>query len=82
MSINNVYKGYVTKLREIDSIQTITILNDQLIYYAFIKHNVFKQQVNKHTINVFTFKGCYLFNTFQGIMLNTRAFSVLSAKEP
>jgi hypothetical protein len=28
MFINDIYKGYVTKLREIDSIQTVAILND------------------------------------------------------
>jgi rRNA-processing protein FCF1 len=82
MFINNIHKGYITKLGEIDSIQTVAILNNQLVYYAFTKDNVFKQQVNKHTINVFTFKGRYLSNTFQGIMPNIRAFSVLSAKEP
>jgi hypothetical protein len=82
MSINNVHEGYVTELGEIDGIQTVAILNDQSVYYVFTKHNVFEQQVNKHTTDVFIFKGRYLSNTFQGIMPDTGAFSVLSAGEP
>jgi hypothetical protein len=60
----------------------VAILNNQLAYHAFIKHNVFKQQINKHTTDVFTFKSCYLSDTFQGIMPNTGASGVLSAREP
>jgi hypothetical protein len=82
MSINDVHKGYVTELGEINSIQTVAILNNQLAYHAFTKHDVFKQQVNKHTIDVFTFKGRYSSDTFQGIMPNTGASGVLSAREP
>jgi hypothetical protein len=82
MFINDVHEGYVTELGEIDSIQTVAILNDQLVYYAFTKHNVFEQQVNKHTTDVFTFEGCYSSDTFQGIMPDTGASSVSSAGEP
>jgi hypothetical protein len=64
MFINDVHKEYLTKLGEIDSIQTVAILNNQSAYYAFIKDNVFEQQVNKHTTDVFTFKGRYLSDTF------------------
>jgi hypothetical protein len=60
----------------------MAILNNQLIYYAFTKNNVFKQQVNKHTIDVFTFKGRYSSNTFQGIIPDTKAFGVSFAREP
>jgi hypothetical protein len=82
MFIDNVHKGYITKLGEIDSIQTVAILNNQSAYHAFTKDNVFEQQVNKHTTNVFTFKGRYSSDTFQGIMPNTGASNVLFAKEP
>jgi hypothetical protein len=82
MSINDVHKGYVTKLGEIDGIQTVAILNDQSVYHAFIKNNVFEQQVNKHTTDVFIFKDCYLSNTFQSIMPDTGASGVSSAKKP
>jgi hypothetical protein len=64
MFINNIHKGYITKLGEIDSIQTVALLNDQLVYYALTKDDVFNQQVNKHTTNVFTFKSCYSSDTF------------------
>jgi hypothetical protein len=82
MFIDNVHEGYMTELREIDGIQTVAILNDQLAYHTFTKHNVFKQQVNKHTTDVFTFKGRYSSDTFQGIMPDTGASGVSSAGEP
>jgi hypothetical protein len=63
MFINDVHKGYMTELGEIDGIQTVAILNDQLVYYAFTKDNVFEQQVDKHTIDVFIFKGRYSSDT-------------------
>jgi hypothetical protein len=82
MFINDVHKGYITELGEIDGIQTVAILNNQLAYYAFTKDNVFEQQVNKHTTDVFTFEGRYLSDTFQGIMPDTGASGVSSAGEP
>jgi hypothetical protein len=82
MFINDVHKGYMTELGKIDGIQTVAILNNQSAYYAFTKNNIFKQQVDKHTTDVFTFKGCYSSDTFQGIMLDTGASDVLFAGEP
>jgi hypothetical protein len=82
MFIDDVHEGYVTELGEIDGIQTVAILNNQSAYHAFTKHDVFKQQVNKHTTDVFIFKGRYSSDTFQGIMPDTRASGVLSAEEP
>jgi hypothetical protein len=41
MFINNVHKGYMTELGEINGIQTVAILNNQSVYYAFTKDNVF-----------------------------------------
>jgi hypothetical protein len=64
MFIDDVHKGYLTELGEIDGIQTVAILNDQLAYHAFTKDNVFEQQVDKHTTDVFTFEGRYSSNTF------------------
>jgi hypothetical protein len=64
MSINDVHEGYVTELEEINSIQTVAILNEQSAYYTFTKHNLFEQQVNKHTTDVFTFEGRYSSDTF------------------
>jgi hypothetical protein len=82
MFIDDVHKGYITELGEIDSIQTVAILNDQSAYYTLTKDDVFNQQVDKHTTDVFTFEGRYLSNTFQGIMPDTRASDVSSAGEP
>jgi hypothetical protein len=82
MSFNDIHKRYLTKLEKIDSIQTVAILNDQSAYHVFKKDDVFDQQVDKHTTDVFTFEGCYSSDTFQGIMPNTGASCVSSAKEP
>jgi hypothetical protein len=82
MSIKNVHKGYLTKLEEIDGIQTVAILNDQSAYHAFTKDDVFDQQVNKHTTDVFTFEGRYSSDTFQGIMPDTGASGVSSVEKP
>jgi hypothetical protein len=82
MSIDDVHEGYTTELGEIDGIQTVAILNDQSAYHAFTKHDVFEQQVNKHTTDVFTFEGRYSSDTFQGIMPDTGASGVSSAGEP
>jgi hypothetical protein len=41
MFIDDVHKGYLTALREIDGIQTVAILNDQSAYYAFTKDDAF-----------------------------------------
>jgi hypothetical protein len=60
----------------------VAILNDQSVYHALTKDNVFDQQVNEHTTDVFTFEGRYSSDTFQGIMPNTGASGVLSAGEP
>jgi hypothetical protein len=42
MSIDDVHKGYMTELGEIDGIQTVAILNNQSAYHAFTKDNVFE----------------------------------------
>jgi hypothetical protein len=60
----------------------VAILNDQSAYHAFTKDNVFEQQVDKHTTDVFTFEGRYSSDTFQGIMPDTGASGVSSAGEP
>ena len=36
------FDNYVTELGEINGIQTVSILNDYFVYYAFIRHNMFK----------------------------------------
>jgi hypothetical protein len=41
MSIDDVHKGYMTELGEIDGIQTVAILNDQSVYHALTKDDVF-----------------------------------------
>jgi hypothetical protein len=64
MSIDDVHEGYMTELGEIDGIQTVAILNNQSAYYALTKDDVFNQQVDEHTTDVFTFEGRYSSDTF------------------
>ena len=46
ISINNapytLYKGYMTELEEINSIQTMSIFNNYSAYYTFTKDDIFK----------------------------------------
>jgi hypothetical protein len=37
-----LYKAYITELEEIDSVQTVFILNNYSVYYTFTKDNMFK----------------------------------------
>jgi hypothetical protein len=36
------FDNYVTKLGEINGIQTVSILNDHFVYYVFTRDNMFK----------------------------------------
>ncbi len=46
MSIDNalytLYRGYMTELGEINSIQIVSILNDHSTYYTFTRDDIFK----------------------------------------
>jgi hypothetical protein len=37
-----LYRAYMTELGEINSVQTVFILNDHSVYHAFTKDDMFK----------------------------------------
>ena len=95
ISINNalytLYRGYMTELGEIDSIQTVSILNNHSAYHMFTRDDMFKLSDTQTPFlkpglgnepSTFTFNNCYLLYKFQGIMLDSRAARISSASEP
>jgi hypothetical protein len=66
ISINkDIHEGFITELRGINGAQTVSILNDQSVYHAFTKDNVFEEQQNDRQItSIFTFDNRYSSETF------------------
>jgi hypothetical protein len=79
-----LYKAYITKLEEINGIQTVFILNNHFIYHIFTKDNMFKlfSTYNPLIFSVFTFNNRYSSYEFQGIILDSGAASISLASEP
>jgi hypothetical protein len=79
-----LYKVYTTELGEINSIQTVSILNDHSVHYIFTKDNMFKlsSTYNPLISSAFTFDNRYLSYEFQGIMLDSKAAGISLASEP
>jgi hypothetical protein len=76
---NNYPNQYLTELSEVNSIQTITILNNQFTFYFIIKLDVFNKPKES---SAFSFNNRYLANVFYSIMPDTRAAKVSTVKEP
>jgi hypothetical protein len=55
------FNNYVTKLKEINRLKTVTILNNYSVFYSFIKTNVFNLLAKPL---VFTFNSQYFSKTF------------------
>jgi len=70
---------YFTKYGEVNSTQTITILNNQSTLHSIIKLDIFNKLKES---SVFSFNNRYLVNVFYGIILDTRAIGVSTAGEP
>jgi hypothetical protein len=79
-----LYKAYVTELGEINSIQTVSILNNHSVYYIFTKDDMFKlfSTYKPLVSSAFTFDNCYSSYEFQGIMLNSEAAGISLANKP
>ena len=75
---DDLYKYYLTEFGEIDGAQTVAILNNQSTLYTITRKDIFKLlELNK--ASAFIFNDCYLLDTFQGIMLDSRAAGVSTA---
>jgi hypothetical protein len=70
------FDNYVIKLREINRLKTVAILNNYFVFYFFIKTNVFNLSAEPL---VFTFNSRYSSETFQGIMPDSGAAGVFMA---
>jgi hypothetical protein len=87
MSLNieeALYKAYATELEEINSIQTVSILNNHFVYYIFTRDNMFKLfSTYKPLVSfAFIFNNRYSLYKFQGIMLNNKAAGISLANKP
>jgi len=70
---------YFTKYGEVNSIQTITILNNQSMLHFITKLDIFNKLKES---SAFSFNNRYSANVFYGIMPDTRAAGVSIAGEP
>ena len=70
---------YFTKYGKVDSIQTVTILNNQSTLYFTTKLNIFNKLRES---SAFSFNNRYLVNVFYSIMPDTRAAGVSIVGEP
>jgi hypothetical protein len=75
---NNYPNQYLTELSEVDSIQTVIILNDQSTFYSIIKLDIFNKLKES---SVFSFNNRYSANIFYSIILDTRAAGVFTVRE-
>jgi hypothetical protein len=79
-----LYKAYATELGEINSIQTVSILNDHSAYHIFTRDDMFKlSSTHKPPVSsAFTFDNRYSSYEFQGIMPDSRAAGISLASKP
>jgi hypothetical protein len=75
----NYPNQYLTEFSEVNSIQTIIILNDQFTFYLITKLDVFNKLKES---SAFSFNNKYSTNIFYSIIPDTRAAGVFIVKEP
>ena len=78
-NFNNYPDQYLTELSEVNSIQTVIILNNQFIFHSIIKLDIFNELKES---SIFFFNNKYSANIFYGIMPDTKAAEVFIAGEP
>ena len=76
---NNYPNQYLTELSKVDSIQTITILNNQSIFHSITKLDIFNELKESF---IFFFNDRYSVNIFYSIILDIKATEVSTAGEP
>ncbi|KAJ5135453.1 uncharacterized protein N7515_004731 [Penicillium bovifimosum] len=82
MAIDDEHEGFMTEIGEVDGTKTISILNNQSTYHFLTKDDIFQQQPDGQTTEVFTLDNRYSSDNFQGIMPDTGAAGCSSAGEP
>jgi hypothetical protein len=81
---NTLYNTYLTELEEINSIQTVSIFNNQFVYYIFTRDNIFQLLLSDKQLPVsfiFIFNNRYSVYKFHNIIPDSRTASILSAGE-
>jgi hypothetical protein len=69
---------YLTELSEVNSIQTVIILNNQSTFHFITKSDIFNKPKESF---IFSFNNRYSANIFYNIMPDTRATGVSTVKE-
>ena len=79
-ALYTLYKSYMIELREINGIQTVSILNNHSAYYTFTRNNIFKlsniQNLFSNKPSIFIFNNRYLLYKFQGIIPDSRTAKI------
>jgi hypothetical protein len=75
----NYPNQYLIELSEVDSIQTIIILNNQSTFHFIIKFNIFNKLKESF---IFSFNNRYSVNIFYGIIPDIRAARVFTVGKP
>ena len=70
---------YFIKYGEVNGTQTITIFNNQSTLHSIIKSDIFNEPKES---SIFSFNNKYSTNVFYGIMPNTKAIKIFTAKKP
>jgi hypothetical protein len=47
------YRAYITELREIDGVQTVSILNNHSVYHTFTRDDMFKLSSTQNPQTIF-----------------------------
>jgi hypothetical protein len=76
------FDNYITELGEVNDLGTVAILNDYLVFYALTKADLFNVPKPSKPLLAFIFNDRYSLSIFQGIMPNSGAVGVLTARRP
>ena len=75
------FDTYITKLGEVNGPATVAILNDHSVFHSITKSNIFHIPTRPQDHSVFSFNNRYSSETFQGIMPDSGAAGVSTARE-
>ena len=75
---NLEYSYFLTESGQVDSLKTVSLLQDQTVVHIVTRNDVFQYP---YEMSAFTFKGRYSSKAFQGIMPDTGAAGISTAGE-
>jgi hypothetical protein len=77
--LNLGHSQFLTELGQVDGLKTVSLLQDQTVAHILTRDDVFQ---HPYEIAAFTLGGRYSFEVFQGIMPDTGATGISTAREP